>query len=170
MQFLQIGCTFRQAGNSGTSGAFDNATIRFALAPDTSTGDMAVEIHQYLCTTATITTQWFFFTGTVNAAVGAWILRAPEEPPAAQAKKLAVIARFFVLCDCLLAFMYMLLLPLYYGFVFWVSSGENRSWFLGITLILWALTSVVLGSICAAMASFWRKEQEKFQAVKAREK
>jgi hypothetical protein len=115
-------------------------------------------IHDYLIATGHITTQWFFFAGTVNAAVAGWLVQS------GRVERAGAIPGLFVLCDLALAVMYCPLVPLYYRFarrniaklIDRLDAGNEVATLpAAFPFGYWVAASIALAIIMMLMAGLW---------------
>lgn len=125
-------------------------------------------LHGYLTTTASITTQWFFFACTINAAIAVLVTNRPEKTD-----KFGIIASllatFLGTADWVLACVYFPCIPIYYLFSYFCA--ETRSYYLMITLTLWSLIATAFASQLIVIGYLWlrttfRHNEDIFAAIK----
>lgn len=126
--------------------------------PDATILQRIEQIHGYLIATGHITTQWFFFTGVINATVAGLLVGLRRTQKARRLPKL------FVVTDLALAAMYCPLVPIYYclarGNIATLTArldadGSLAGLSSAFPFGFWVATSLALAAICTAMAGLW---------------
>jgi hypothetical protein len=109
-------------------------------------------LHGYLTTTASITTQWFFFACTINVAIAVLVNSNPVKTDKFKVTA-SLLATFLGFADCTLAFFYFPCIPLYYLFSY--ACAETRSYHLMVTLAIWSLIATVLAVQIVLIGYLW---------------
>ena len=116
------------------------------------------EFHDYVRATGQITTQWFFFTCTINAAVAGWLIHT------ARADNARCLPCLFIVCNLTLVAMYAYFVPRYYDNVAASicklsnevpENARIKDAPFPMPIHEWKLTSYVLASACSAMGAYW---------------
>jgi membrane-associated HD superfamily phosphohydrolase len=109
-------------------------------------------LHQYLTTTASITTTWFFFACTINASLVVLVTQFDRKDYKFK-QAASLLATLIGINDLILAAMYCPFIPAYYIFSYFCSAP--RTYHLLVTLMLWSFVSIILSGIMLVMGSFW---------------
>jgi hypothetical protein len=128
------------------------------------------ESHEYLRLTGSLAVQWFFFGCTINAAVAAFLyqtfftekrgdrsttIQKPDVVGPIDGR-LKFLPALMIVCNFVMAFIFLFVLPLYYlttARVLRDSFGSAAPF----PYLLWSGLSAYLAANCAAIAYIWRK-------------
>ena len=109
-------------------------------------------LHSYLTTTASITTQWFFFACTINVAI-AVLVTSRREGAGNFGITASVLASILGTADLVLALVYFPCIPIYYAFSYF--SAGIKTYHLMVTLTAWSLIASALALQLVLISYLW---------------